>query len=113
MLATPIVVDGLIYAPIGQDPEHGEGIGNLSCVDANGKEVWSYRKINRSLSTLSIQDGLLYVADYSGFVTQESFRLKDFMANRFGRYYDHGGSNEISARLVATGEAGHQRAVGE
>ena len=68
MLATPITHDGLVYAAIGQDPEHGEGIGNLSCVDAKGKEVWSYRKINRSMSTLAIADGLLFAADFSGFV---------------------------------------------
>ena len=68
VLATPIVHDGLIYAPIGQDPEHGPGLGNLVCVDGNGKPVWQYQKINRSLSTLAVADGLLFAADYSGFV---------------------------------------------
>jgi outer membrane protein assembly factor BamB len=68
VLGTPVVHNGLIYAVIGQDPEHGEGIGNLSCIDADGKKVWEYRKIKRSMSTLSIQDGLVYAADYSGFV---------------------------------------------
>ena len=67
--STPVVYDGkIVYAVIGQDPEHGEGIGNLVCIDAQGKEVWSYDKIKRSMSTLSISNGLLYVADYSGFV---------------------------------------------
>ena len=32
------------------------------------KQVWSYDKIHRSISTISISDGRLYVADYSGFV---------------------------------------------
>lgn len=68
ILGTPIVYDGLIYAPIGQDPEHGEGIGNMTCLTPDGKEVWSYRGINRSLSTPSAGDGLVYVPDYSGFV---------------------------------------------
>ncbi|MCB9881333.1 MAG: PQQ-binding-like beta-propeller repeat protein [Planctomycetes bacterium] len=68
VLGTPIVHDGKVYALIGQDPEHGEGIGNLTCIDADGKEVWSYRKINRSMSTMSIEGGLLFAADYSGFV---------------------------------------------
>ena len=68
VLGTPVVHEGHVYAVIGQDPEHGEGIGNLTCIDAKGKEVWSYRKIKRSMSTLSIADGLLFAADYSGFV---------------------------------------------
>lgn len=68
VLGTPVVYGGRVYALIGQDPEHGEGIGNLVCIDAAGKEVWSCREINRSMSTLSIHDDLLYAADYSGFV---------------------------------------------
>jgi len=68
VLGTPIVNDGLVYAVIGQDPEHGEGVGNLVCVDAEGNEVWSYRKINRSMSTSAVYDGMLFTADFSGFV---------------------------------------------
>jgi len=68
VLATPIIYDGLIYAPIGQDPEHGPGLGNMVCVDKNGKEVWTYRKINRSLSTPAAADGLVFLADFSGFM---------------------------------------------
>jgi outer membrane protein assembly factor BamB len=68
VLATPMTHDGLVYAPIGQDPEHGEGIGNLVCVNAQGEQVWAYDKINRSLSSLALRDGLLFAADFSGFV---------------------------------------------
>jgi outer membrane protein assembly factor BamB len=68
ILGTPIVHEGLIYAVIGQDPEHGEGIGNAVCVDGNGQVVWSYDKINRSLSTGAAGAGLYYIPDYSGFV---------------------------------------------
>jgi len=68
ILGTPIVFDGHVYAVIGQDPEHGEGIGNAVCMDADGKVVWSYDKINRSLSTGAAGDGLYFVPDYSGFV---------------------------------------------
>jgi len=75
VLGTPAIYDGLVYVMIGQDPEHGEGVGNLVCIDPTGegdvtktKEVWSYDKIHRSVSSLSIADGLLFAADYSGFV---------------------------------------------
>jgi hypothetical protein len=46
-------------------------------------------------------------------VTQESFHLKDVLDNRFGRYYAHGGTYEVSARMIATGAVGHQRAKGD
>ncbi|MEZ6016283.1 MAG: PQQ-binding-like beta-propeller repeat protein [Planctomycetota bacterium] len=68
VLATPIVADGLIYAPIGQDPEHGPGLGNFVCVDKHGKPVWTYKKINRSLSTPAVANGLLFASDFSGFI---------------------------------------------
>lgn len=76
VLGTPIVYDEKVYALIGQDPEHGEGVGRLVCIDPTGKGditaaglIWSFDDINRSLSTLSIsKDGLLFAADYSGFV---------------------------------------------
>ena len=74
-IATPVIADGLIYASIGQDPEHGEGVGSLSCVDptqvdsdGRAKLVWRFTQINRSISTCSVVDGLVYIADYSGHV---------------------------------------------
>jgi outer membrane protein assembly factor BamB len=73
-IATPVVDDGKIYISIGQDPEHGEGVGRLSCIDAaTGKMVWEYKEIERSLSTASVApnpdkpgEKLVYVADYRG-----------------------------------------------
>ncbi len=74
--ATPVFWKNCVYTAVGQDPEHGEGVGILTCIDATktgditgtGK-VWAYDKIHRSLSTASITpDGLLFIADFSGFV---------------------------------------------
>lgn len=33
IIATPVVYEGLVYVAVGQDPEHGEGIGHLWCID--------------------------------------------------------------------------------
>jgi outer membrane protein assembly factor BamB len=60
------------YMVIGQDPEHGDGVGMLSCVDLNakgditGKPVWVNKNIGRSISTPSIDGDLLYQAEYNG-----------------------------------------------
>jgi outer membrane protein assembly factor BamB len=75
VIATPVVYKNRVYVPIGQDPEHGEGLGNFVCIDASKSgnitktgTIWSYKGIKRSLATPSISDGLVYAADYSGFV---------------------------------------------
>ncbi len=75
--ATPVFYKNRVYVAVGQDPEHGEGVGILACIDATrtgditqtGK-IWSYDKIHRSISTVSIDPdtGLLFVGDFSGFV---------------------------------------------
>jgi outer membrane protein assembly factor BamB len=33
IIATPVVYNDLVYIAVGQDPEHGEGIGHLWCID--------------------------------------------------------------------------------
>ncbi len=69
VIATPVLYNNRVYVPIGQDPEHGEGLGNMSCIDATtGKLIWSNKTLHRSLSTPAILDGLIYVGDFSGFV---------------------------------------------
>src|ERR1051325_11125215 len=57
VIATPVFYNNRVYVPIGQDPEHGEGIGNLVCIDASKRgditksgQVWAYDKIHRSRS---------------------------------------------------------------
>ncbi|MFM1904846.1 MAG: hypothetical protein RLZZ440_2746 [Planctomycetota bacterium] len=33
IIGTPVVYDGLVYIAVGEDPEHGEGVGHLWCID--------------------------------------------------------------------------------
>ncbi|MBS0208830.1 MAG: PQQ-binding-like beta-propeller repeat protein [Planctomycetes bacterium] len=33
LIGTPLVYEGHVYIAVGQDPEHGEGIGHLWCID--------------------------------------------------------------------------------
>jgi outer membrane protein assembly factor BamB len=75
--ATPVFYKNRVYVPIGQDPEHGEGIGRLLCIDATKTGdvtatglIWDYRGIHRSISTVSIDPatGLLFIGDFSGYV---------------------------------------------
>ena len=73
VVATPVFYKGKVYVLTGQDPEHGEGIGMLSCIDPTktgditGKAEWTFTGIERSMSTPAIVDDLLYTADYRGY----------------------------------------------
>ena len=33
IIGTPVVYQGLVYVAVGEDPEHGEGVGHLWCID--------------------------------------------------------------------------------
>ncbi len=33
IIGTPVVHEGLVYVAVGEDPEHGEGVGHLWCID--------------------------------------------------------------------------------
>ncbi len=74
VISTPVIYKDKVYVAIGQDPEHGEGKGCLSCIDPSktgdlsGKAVWTYKEINRAISTPSIVNDVVYIADYSGLV---------------------------------------------
>jgi outer membrane protein assembly factor BamB len=35
VIAPPVIYDGLLYVAVGQDPEHGEGVGHLWCINPN------------------------------------------------------------------------------
>jgi outer membrane protein assembly factor BamB len=123
IIGTPVVYDGLVYIAVGEDPEHGEGVGHLWCIDPtkrgdtsseiavslsdptkplphrrnqavieedgevarpnpNSAAVWHYtgfdadgngklafeETMHRTCGTVAIQDGLLFIADFSGLV---------------------------------------------
>jgi outer membrane protein assembly factor BamB len=75
VIATPVIVDNVVYIANGQDPEHGEGVGHLYAIDATKRgditqtgRLWHFDKIRRSISTASVKDGLVYYPDFSGFL---------------------------------------------
>ena len=75
--------------------------------------LWSAIQVTTASGVCAVLDRVVTNAeDYKGFVAQENFRLKDILDNRFGHYYAHGGTSAVSAALVATGGAGHQRHKG-
>jgi outer membrane protein assembly factor BamB len=74
-ISTPVIVDGVVYVANGQDPEHGEGVGHLYAIDGTKRgditttgQLWHYDKIRRSISTGAVHGGLIYYADFSGFL---------------------------------------------
>lgn len=72
IIATTIIHDNKAYMVIGQDPEHGDGVGRISCIDLSGrgdisgKAIWTNTTVGRSISTASIADGLMFQAEYDG-----------------------------------------------
>lgn len=95
LIATPVYYKNKIYALVGQDPEHGEGVGCLTCIDPtkrgdstlSGGIVWQYKGIERSISTLAIVDDLIFAADYTGrlhcidAITGEKYWMHDTMSS--------------------------------
>ena len=75
VIATPVIADNVVYIANGQDPEHGEGVGHAYAIDATKRgditesgRIWHYDDIRRSISTAAVKDGLVYMADFSGFL---------------------------------------------
>jgi outer membrane protein assembly factor BamB len=121
IIGTPVIYEGLVYVAVGEDPEHGEGVGHLWCIDPtkrgdvspelafnsaapdtpiahkrlqavvpeegdfaranpNSAAVWHYSEVDlngdgkidfeetmhRTVGSAAIQDGILYIADFSG-----------------------------------------------
>jgi len=97
VISTPVIYDNKVYIANGQDPEHGEGVGHLYCIDATKRgditqsgRIWHYDKIRRSISTGALMEGLLYYADFSGFLhcldakTGQAYWVHDLFAAIWG-----------------------------
>jgi outer membrane protein assembly factor BamB len=92
VISTPILWDNKVYIANGQDPEHGEGLGHLYAIDPTKRgditesgRLWHFDKI-----TGALHDGLLYYADFSGFLhcvdakTGEAYWAHDMLAAMWG-----------------------------
>jgi len=73
IIGSPVFHRGRVYVAIGRDPRHGPGRGALHCIDAAGAgdisrsgRVWCCEDIDRTLSTPSVVDGLVYLPDLTG-----------------------------------------------
>ncbi|MDF1852049.1 MAG: PQQ-binding-like beta-propeller repeat protein [Verrucomicrobiales bacterium] len=103
IISSPVVHNGKVYAAIGQDPEHGEGVGAVTCIDpskGSGEEaiVWQFKGIGRTISTPSVADGFVYIADYSG-------RLFCLDAETGEKYWEHDTLSHIwGSTLVVDGK---------
>lgn len=102
VISTPVIYDNKVYVAVGQDPEHGEGIGHFYAIDATKSgdvtdtaKVWHVggEDFHRTISTAAIADGLVYAADLSGFVycfdakTGEKYWRYDSQAAIWGSPY--------------------------
>ena len=77
IIATPVIWDNKVYIGVGQDTEHGDAPGHLWCIDMKGKgdvsskaAVWHRggNDFNRTVSSVVIDNGIVYAADLSGFL---------------------------------------------
>ena len=75
IIGTPVFYKNRVYVAVGQDSRHGNGAGCLSCIDVTKTgdvtetaKVWQCFGVQRSFSTVSICDNLVFEADYAGIV---------------------------------------------
>lgn len=105
IIGTPVFYKDKVYVGIGQDPEHGDGVGNFVAIDASktgdissSGKVWSYQGISRTISTASIAYGLVFIADYEG-------KVHCLDAETGETYWEHDTLSHIwSSTLVADGK---------
>ena len=103
IIATPVFVDNSLLIAVGQDPEHGEGVGHLWRIDAtktgdvsaeigeigqpgkpnpNSGIIWHYggedesgeAMFRRTMSTVSVYKDMVFAGDLGGFVHWINFK---------------------------------------
>ncbi len=75
IIGTPVIWENKVFIANGQDPEAGTGPGHVYAIDAAKRGditgaglVWRYDGIKRSMSTAAIANGLLFIADMTGYL---------------------------------------------
>ncbi|MGL4944466.1 MAG: PQQ-binding-like beta-propeller repeat protein [Thermoguttaceae bacterium] len=107
IVATPVVAEGSVFLPMGQDPESGEGPSVLWCYDiadidnVQPRVRWKYEgrdplskdfedKFHRTIASVVVADGIVWACDFSGVVhcldakTGELFWTHDAMGAIWG-----------------------------
>ncbi len=106
IIGTPVLYKNRIYVAIGRDCSMGRGRGALQCIDAakagditDSGRIWTYQGLDRSCSTVSIADGLVYIADVAG-------RLHCVDAETGDAYWVHETKSKhlLGSTLVADGK---------
>ena len=77
LLSTPVFYGDSVYIAVGQDPDHGMGIGHLYKVRADGqgdvtskKQAWHIggEDFFRTMSSVAVHEGLVFAADLTGYM---------------------------------------------
>lgn len=72
-VSTPVFTEGKVLMSVGQDPDKGNGSGLAYSINpvkrgdiTESGKIWQYEKINRSISTAAVGDGLAFLSDFMG-----------------------------------------------
>jgi outer membrane protein assembly factor BamB len=97
VVATPVIWRSKVYVANGQGPTNGPGPGHVYAIDATKRgditasgRIWRYDGIQRSVSTAAIANGLLFIADTTGYlhcldaITGKPYWTHDLLAAVWG-----------------------------
>jgi outer membrane protein assembly factor BamB len=97
IISTPVIWQNKVFIANGQNPESSQGAGHLYAIDATKRgditssgRLWHYDRIKRSISTGAVYDGMLFYADFTGFLhcldasTGQPFWTHDFLSSVWG-----------------------------
>jgi outer membrane protein assembly factor BamB len=96
-VATPVFFGDKVLVGIGRDPQDGAGPGRFWALDATRRgditrtgTIWRYDQLGRTLSTAAVADGLVFIADFRGFLhcldleTGRAYWTHDMLADVWG-----------------------------